>query len=81
MNICTGQQASAISAVSNTRVESDDMHIDTVATSTGTDKELIKYLEAKRVSNLKSENLAQEPNEKGQLPGKLGMTYSLALSD
>ena len=38
------------------------------------DKELIeKYLEAKRVFNL---NLAQEPEEKGQLPGKLGVTYS-----
>jgi hypothetical protein len=36
------------------------------------DKELIeKCLEAKRIFNLKSESLAQE------LPGKLGMTYSL----
>ena len=45
------------------------------------DKELIeKCLEAKRVSNLKSENLAQEPEEKDQLPSKLGVTFSLSLS-
>ena len=37
--VCTGQQASAISAVSNTQLETDDMHIDTVATSTGRENE------------------------------------------
>ena len=36
---CTGPQATAISAVSNTQLETDDMHMDTVATSTGTENE------------------------------------------
>ena len=35
-NICTGQQATA---TSNTQLETDDMHEDTVATSTGTENE------------------------------------------
>lgn len=37
--ICSGQQASATSAVSNTQLETDYMHVDTVATSTGTENE------------------------------------------
>jgi hypothetical protein len=42
------------------------------------DKELIKKcLEAKRIFNLKSESLVQESEGKKQLPGKLGVTYSL----
>jgi predicted transcriptional regulator len=42
------------------------------------DKELIeKCLEAKRIFNMKLESLAQELDEKRQLTGKLGMTYSL----
>jgi ribosomal 50S subunit-recycling heat shock protein len=41
------------------------------------DKELIdKFLEAKRIFNLKSESLAQELEEKGQLPGKIGTINS-----
>ena len=41
------------------------------------DKELIeKFLGAKK--NL-SESLVQQPEEKNQLPGKLGMAYSLSL--
>jgi hypothetical protein len=36
------------------------------------DKELVeKFLEAKRIFNLKSDRLAQEPEETGQLPGKI----------
>ena len=38
-NTCTGQQATATSAVSNTQLDTDNMHIDTVATSTGTENE------------------------------------------
>jgi hypothetical protein len=46
------------------------------------DKELIeKFLEAKKVFNLKSGNVVRDPKETRQLPGKLGMTYySLSLS-
>jgi hypothetical protein len=42
------------------------------------DKELIEnFLEAKRIFNLKSESLVQEPKETGRLPGKLGIIFTI----
>ena len=43
------------------------------------DKEKLIGAKKSFESDLKLENLAQEPKEKGQLPGKLGM-FSLSLS-